>query len=58
MSCESRNTEDRIRELCAKAAAAESPNEVNEILSQLRAALREHIANIKDMIAEYHRLGA
>jgi hypothetical protein len=49
------NPEDRIRrirELCAMAAAAEDPDEVQEIASQLRAELHAQIAYLKDLVAQ------
>src|SRR6266404_4676354 len=58
MQFESENTEDRIHKLCARLALAEDPDEIDEIASQLRAELRERIANIGAMLALHHRLRA
>ena len=55
MSFESRNAEDRTRELCARLAVAEDPQEIDEIASQLRAELREHIAHVRAMLAVHHK---
>jgi hypothetical protein len=43
--------EDRIRELCAKAAAADG-DEVHEILSELNAALRQHTDFLRKITAK------
>ncbi len=43
--------EDRIRELCSRALAAEEP-ELEPILSELRAALREHARLVRQMAAQ------
>lgn len=45
--------ERRIRELCAQAVAARDTDEVQPILSELREALREHVEQLKRMVAEY-----
>ena len=50
------NTDDQIRELCARAAATQDPEDVSKILSQLRAVLREHIARIEEMVEERRRV--
>ena len=42
-----------IRDLCSKATAAEEPEEVERILTELRAALREHTVRLKMMLARY-----
>jgi hypothetical protein len=43
--------EDRIRELCAKAAAADE-DEAQEILSELNAALRQHSDFLRKITAK------
>ena len=45
--------ERRIRELCAQAVAAREADDVQPILSELREALREHVEQLKGMVAEY-----
>jgi hypothetical protein len=45
--------ERRIRELCAQAVAARETDDVQPILSELREALREHVEQLKGMVAEY-----
>ena len=40
--------ESRIRELCAKAVTAER-QELNDILLELRSAIREHIKQVRAM---------
>jgi hypothetical protein len=49
------NGYDPVRELCARAAAASQPEELDEILAQLRAVVREHMARIESMIEERRR---
>ena len=46
-----RRLEDRIRELCAKAATA-SDDETVGVLQELRHALHEHARNLRAMAAE------
>ena len=46
------NVEDQARSLCARAIATQDPNEVGEVLAQLRALLRQHFANVEEMIQE------
>jgi len=45
--------ERRIRELCGQAVAARDTDDVQPILSELRQALREHVEQLKGMVAEY-----
>jgi hypothetical protein len=42
-----RRLDDRIRELCTKAVAAKDPEEVNLILSELRATIRQYMQRLK-----------
>jgi len=42
-----RRLEDRIRELCAKAVKKQDPAELNKVLEELRAALREHTQRLR-----------
>lgn len=49
------NVEEQARDLFAKAAATEDTDELNAILAQLRALLRESHAHIEDMIRERRR---
>jgi hypothetical protein len=46
-----RRLEDRIRELCAKAATA-SDDETLEVLQELRRALHEHARQLRAMAAQ------
>ena len=43
--------ERRIRELCAQAVAAQDTDELQPILAELRHALREHLEQLKAMVA-------
>jgi len=47
----SRRLEDRIRDLCAKAATA-SDAETVQVLQELRQALHEHARHLRAMAAE------
>ena len=47
-----RRLEDRIRNLCAKAVASEDTPELQEVLEQLRAALREHNVRLRKLPIE------
>jgi hypothetical protein len=46
---------EKIRQLSAKAIAATDPEDLKEVASQLRAALHEHLQNLKDTVAERAR---
>ena len=46
-----RRLEDRIRELCAKAIVARSPDELESIFSELKSALQEHTARLRKAAA-------
>ena len=48
--------EERIRELCAKAVAAQDSDQLNPILSELRAALHEQDQLARVLIAERTRM--
>ena len=45
--------ETRIRELCAHAVTAHDSAELQPVLAELRHALREHLEQLKSMVAEY-----
>jgi hypothetical protein len=45
-------TEDRIRELCHQALAANDDNALREVLPELRAAIKEHCHNERLKAAE------
>lgn len=44
-----RRLEDRIRELCARAVVTPESGELDEIFTQLRAALREHTDRLRHL---------
>jgi hypothetical protein len=44
--------EDRVRQLCAQAIAAKSDAELEIILPQLRAAIRDHIRYMRAIALE------
>jgi hypothetical protein len=44
-------SQDRIRELCAQAITATDDEARNIILPQLKDALREHLKNLRRMVA-------
>jgi hypothetical protein len=45
--------EDRIKELCVKAAATPQSSELDEILQQLKAALSEHTRRMRMLAAGF-----
>jgi len=47
-----RRLEDRIQDLAGKAVAAHDPEELADILRQLRAALHEHANRLRKLAAE------
>jgi hypothetical protein len=47
----SRRLEDRIRELCTKAVAADDSADFSELMRQLREALREHANRLRQLAA-------
>ena len=47
----SRRLEDRIRELCTKAVAADASADFSEVMRQLREALREHANRLRELAA-------
>ena len=47
----SRRLEDRIRELCTKAVAADDSADFSELMQQLREALREHANRLRQLAA-------
>jgi predicted transcriptional regulator len=47
-----RHTEARIRELCNELGALKSENEIEEILEELRAVLREHVSMARNALGE------
>jgi hypothetical protein len=44
--------EDRIRELCLKAAAAQNETALDQVIPQLRAAIKEYIHETRIRAAE------
>ena len=44
--------EDRVRELCDRAIAAKSQTELDKILPELKAAIKDHIRYVRDVAAE------
>ena len=44
--------EERIRELCARAAATDDPDELEEIPPQLRNELEDHSARLRGAVDE------
>jgi hypothetical protein len=45
-----RYTEVRIRNLCTEAIAAKTPDDIERIVTELRAALEEHVRLAKDSL--------
>jgi hemerythrin len=46
------NAEDRARKLCERAAASRDPDDLAEILAELRALMRQHFAHVEELIEE------
>jgi len=55
MSFKTTNTDDHIRALCARVLVAEDPDEINDIMRQLRAELRDHVENVRRMVEAHRR---
>ena len=45
--------DDQIRELCARAIITEDASELREVLGELRAAIHEHTAQLRELAASY-----
>jgi ATP/maltotriose-dependent transcriptional regulator MalT len=50
--------EDRIRELCSQAVAADDAQELNRILGELKLALHEHTERLRALLSLYPILPA
>jgi hypothetical protein len=48
---QARRLEDRIRELCTKAVAADDSTDFSEVMQNLREALREHANRLRQLAA-------
>ena len=46
------NAEDRARKLCEQAGASRDPDELAEILVELRELMRQHFAHVEELIEE------
>ena len=51
--CMQMNLDDRIRELCAKAIAADDTKELDCILIELKLALHEHTERLRSLLSNY-----
>ena len=49
------NAEDRAGELCARAELTEDLDELDEILVELRALIRDYFAHVSEVIQERRR---
>ena len=49
------NPEDRARKLCERAAASRDPDELGDILADLRELMLQHFAHVEEMIEESRR---
>ena len=47
------NVERRIRELSGRAVASRNERELQQVITELRAALREHSKQFKALLAKY-----
>ncbi|HWY59197.1 MAG TPA: hypothetical protein VNZ03_32340 [Terriglobales bacterium] len=46
------NPQDQARKLCQRAAASRDPDELAEILVELRGLMRQHFAHIEELTEE------
>lgn len=46
------NAEDRARKLCERAAASRDPDDLAEILADLRELMQEHFPYVEELIEE------
>ena len=46
------NAEDRARKLCERAAASRDPDDLAEILAELRELMQQHFAHVEELIEE------
>jgi hypothetical protein len=48
----SSSLEDRVRQLCERAVSAKTQTELDAVLPELKAALRDHIGYVRAIVAE------
>lgn len=48
-----RSLEERIQQLCAQVLATDQDEELNRLCVELREALNEHIAHLRERVAAY-----
>jgi len=46
------NAQDQTRKLCQRAAASRDPDDLAEILAELRALMRQHFAHVEELTEE------
>lgn len=49
--------EDRIQQLCARVKATEDDEQLYQLCEELRQALKEHVSQLREQVAEYRRAG-
>lgn len=49
--------EDRIQQLCAQVKATDDDEELYQLCEELRQALKEHVSQLRQQVAEYRRVG-
>lgn len=49
--------EDRIQQLCAQVKATDDDEELYQLCEELRQALKEHVSQLRQEVAEYRRVG-
>lgn len=47
--------EHRIQQLCAKVKATEDDEELYQVCEELRQALKEHVSQLREQVADYRR---
>jgi hypothetical protein len=51
-----RKLEDRIQQLCARMKATEDDEELYQLCAELQQALKEHVGQLRERVAEYRRV--
>jgi hypothetical protein len=47
--------EDRIQQLCARVKATDDDEELYQLCAELQQALKEHVSQLRERVAEYRR---
>jgi hypothetical protein len=47
--------EDHIQQLCARVKATQDDEELYQLCAELQQALKQHVSQLRERAAEYHR---